>query len=513
MSTLGTPRHHPPLTRSWGANRPEPLPDSAEREPIPALVSASRRAQALWAATPVRDRLRAIRRLRHAIAGHALELAESTGRAAVRNVAEALVAEVLPLADACRFLERRAESLLRPRRLGWGGRPAWLWGSRASIRRVPFGVVLVIGPSNYPLMLPGVQALQALAAGNSVLWKPGRGGEDASLALAVLAAGAGIDPALLVVLPESVDAAREAIAEGVDRVVMTGSADVGRAVLAELAPRLVPATLELSGCDAAFLLEGADLDLFARALAFALRFNGGATCIAPHRAFVPRHLATDLGRRLAGAIESGPSRRLGPEEGRRIGPLVRDALDRGARLIAGHARAGDDLVAPLVLAGVDPDARLLQEDPFGPVLALVSVADEDEALRLAEKCPYALGVSIFGNPRRARVLAAKIPAGVVQINDLIVPTADPRLSFGGRGGSGFGRTRGAEGLLEMTATQVVVARGGRSRPHYEPLADDDAAIVHRYLKAAHSSSLAGRVVNAVGLCRDLARKTRGRRET
>ncbi|HEX8204098.1 MAG TPA: aldehyde dehydrogenase, partial [Isosphaeraceae bacterium] len=306
-------------------------------------------------------------------------------------------------------------------------------------------------------------------------------------------------------LPEAADAARAAIAAGVDRVVLTGSAAAGRAVLGQLAPRLVPATMELSGCDACLVLAGADLDLAARALAFSLRFNGGATCIAPRRVFVPRALAPDLARRLAEAVAAGPSRRLEPDEARRIGPLVRDALARGAELIAGRAPDGGDLVGPLVLAGVDPDARLLREDPFGPVLALVGVTDEDEAIGLAAACPYALGASIFGDPRRARALAGRVPAGVVQVNDLIVPTADPRLPFGGRGASGFGRTRGAEGLLEMTATKVVMVRGGRARPHYEPLAAEDAAAVAAYLRAAHAGSIAARARGAARLVRELAR--------
>src|SRR4051812_27290966 len=173
------------LARSAPGNQARPeWPDaSGPRTPedrVRPAVEAARRSQAAWAATPLAARLRLLRRLRDRIAEHAAGLAEAAGRASVRNAAEALVAEVLPLADACRFLERRAVSLLRPRRLGIGGRPAWLWGARAEVLREPVGVVLVIGPSNYPLMLPGVQALQALAAGNAVLWKPGVGGGPAA---------------------------------------------------------------------------------------------------------------------------------------------------------------------------------------------------------------------------------------------------------------------------------------------------------------------------------------------
>jgi acyl-CoA reductase-like NAD-dependent aldehyde dehydrogenase len=476
---------------------------------IASLVAAARGAQASWGATPIAVRLRSIRRLRHAIAAQSLALAEATGRASVRNAAEAIVAEVLPLADACRFLERRAASLLRPRRPGIGGLPPWLWGTRAEVRREPVGVVLILGPSNYPLMLPGVPAIQAMAAGNAVLWKPGAGGGPAARALARLIAESGIDPALCPILPEAEGAAREAIAAGVDRVVLVGSSASGRAVLGQLAPRLVPATMELSGCDAALVLADADLDLAARALGFALRFNGGATCLAPHRVFVLRERAPELARRLAEAVAPSPSRRLDVGEAGRIGPLVRDALDRGARLLSGQVLADGGLIAPLILIEADRASRLLREDPFGPVLALVSVEDEDDALRLAADCPYALGASVFGDPRRARGLAGRIPAGVVQINDLIVPTADPRLPFGGRWASGFGTTRGAEGLLEMTATKVVVSRGGRFRPHYEPLTEADAPALGAFLAASHGPSFAARVRGTLGILRHLSRRRVG----
>jgi acyl-CoA reductase-like NAD-dependent aldehyde dehydrogenase len=490
-----------------GGPGPDGRPPEAARSGVPSLVSEARRAQAAWHETPIAGRLRAIRRLRHAIASHSLALAEAAGRPSVRNASEALVSEVLPLADACRFLERQAARLLRPRRPGVVGRPPWLWGTRSEVRREPLGVVLILGPSNYPLLLPGVQAIQALAAGNAVLWKPGAGGEPAARTLARWIADAGIDPRLCAVLPESEGSAREAIAAGVDRVVLTGSSAAGRAVLEQLAPRLVPATMELSGCDAAVVLADADLDLVARALAFALRLNGGATCLAPHRVFVPRDLAPDLARRLSEAVAAGPSRRLARDEARRIGPLVCDALGRGARLLSGQCLAEGGLCAPIVLDEVDRSSRLLREDPFGPVLGLVPVSHEDEALRLAADCPHGLGASLFGDPRRARDLASRLPVGVVQINDLIVPTADPRLPFGGRGASGFGVTRGAEGLLEMTAPKVVVSRAGRFRPHFEPLADADAATVRAFLLAAHGPSLAARAKGGL----DLARRLLGRR--
>ncbi len=144
--------------------------------PLARRTAASRAAQAAWATWSLGERLRTLAAIRHGIAANAAGLARAAGGGAGRPEAEVLSSEVVPLADACRFLEREAPRLLATRRLGSHGRPAWLSGVEAEVRREPLGLVLVIAPSNYPLFLPGVQTLQALAAGNAVLWKPGRGG-------------------------------------------------------------------------------------------------------------------------------------------------------------------------------------------------------------------------------------------------------------------------------------------------------------------------------------------------
>ena len=183
----------------------------------------SRAAQAAWAAAPVRRRLAVVRELRFLISENADELTATIRLPQRSSRAETLAAEILPLADACRFLEREAEALLAPRPLGRRGRPFWLTGSSVELRREPFGLVLIIAPSNYPLLLPGVQLLQALVAGNAVLLKPGRGGSRAARSLSSLLARAGLPDGLFSVLGESPVEATVAIEIGVDKVLLTGS--------------------------------------------------------------------------------------------------------------------------------------------------------------------------------------------------------------------------------------------------------------------------------------------------
>jgi acyl-CoA reductase-like NAD-dependent aldehyde dehydrogenase len=483
--------------------------DVQHRPDIARLILVARAVQADWAETPLRRRLGVVARLRHLIARNAAELSQSIGERPSRADGETLALEVLPLADACRFLEREAEALLEPRRLGTKGRPLWLSGTKAEVRREPLGVILIIAPSNYPLFLPGVQIVQALTAGNAVLIKPAPGCAEPMRALLGLLAEAGLPADLCVLLDETVEAGREAITAGVDKLVLTGSAETGQRVLADLAPYLTPAVMELSGNDAVFVLPGADLDLTAKALAYGLRLNGGATCIAPRRVFVDRGCALELEQRLIPLVLNLAPIAIPDRIQTQVARLLDEAEVAGCRLIGHRFQAKEPRMAPVIIADAVPELGLLREDIFAPVLSLVPVAGETDALNAAAQCPYALGASIFGPEALARPLAARVRAGSVTINDLIVPTADPRLPFGGQGVSGFGVTRGAEGLLEMTTIKAVTIRTGRFRPHYEPVTPGDTAMMLDYIAATHGEEARWPAMKR--LVRGLMRRGRGSR--
>lgn len=448
-------------------------------------VALARQAQAAWAALPLKERLATLRKFRRLIPAHARELAAPL-HPQRRSPAESLGAEVMPLADACRFVERQAPRILKPYRLGSRFRPVWLYGVRSEVHREPFGVVLIIGPSNYPLFLAGSQAIQALAAGNAVVIKPGMGGGEATRVFAGLLAKAGLDPRLVRVLDETPEAAQEAIAAGVDKVLLTGSARTGANVLAQLAPHLVPAAMELSGCDAAFVRADADLDLVARAFRFAFRLNHGETCIAPRRVFVEKAVAAELKKRMAAVGNELSDVVVRSPAAAAAAGRVAEALQQGAELVAGRILPDGQGLTPTVIAGATPAMAIMREDSFAPVLALVEVASAEQALEIAAQCPYALGATVFGDPAKAQEFAAHVHAGVVVINDVIAPTADPRLPFGGRARSGFGSTRGAEGLLELTTVKVVTVCHGNLNWHLDGPDPEDAPLFEAYLRAAHA---------------------------
>lgn len=460
-----------------------------QQESLQAQIAYTRLAQRKWAEAPVYLRLFALRRFRHCLAGKVAELAESIHRPG-RSETDTLVAEVLPVLDACKFLESEGEEILQPYREPDDLRPMWMQRLSVETRREPWGLVLLIAPSNYPLLLAGVQCLQALAAGNAVIWKPGIGGAACAQIFASAFAESGADPSLLLITDESTDAAREALAAGVDKVVLTGSVTTGTRVMAELARTVTPSTMELSGCDSVFVLMDADLDRVVEALLFSCRLNASATCMAARRVFVPIQMAAALEKKLQQSVPSQHAAEMSQANRTLLDELIHEALMLGARLV--YDGRGDFATGPVILADVRPDMRIADADIFAPVLGLMPFRYEEEALQTNSQCSYALSVSIFGPEKAALRLAAEVVAGCVVINDVIAPTVDPRVCFGGRNQSGFGVTRGRDGLLEMTTPKSVMVRRGDDRTHYRINGNANRPFFSGYIQAVHGSGLLNR---------------------
>ena len=401
-------------------------------EEVHYAVTAARAAQMEWARQSAAERAAQIGDLRPLLAAEAQRIAEITAAVGERPVAEKLVSEVLPVLDACRFLQKNAARILRTKRFGRKGRPVWLHGSSFEVHRRPFGVVLIVGPSNYPLFIPVVQMLHALVAGNAVLIKPA---PDSTRPIMHFVEHvlwrSEIPRELIQILPETTEAAHDAVELGIDKAIFTGSSENGRDFLDCLADHNTPSIMELSGADAVFVRADADVELAAKAIAFGMRLNGGNTCMAPHAIVVHVAVAAALAQALT-------------------------------------------------------DCGLRQ-------MKFVGVRDDAQALEIARVDRHGLGAAIFSKDEAAaRRFAAQLRTGFATINDIIVPTADPRFPFGGVRGSGFGTTRGAEGLLEMTYPHAVALRRARFLPHLEePHAGDDQVFA-AFIRMMHGRGASSR---------------------
>jgi acyl-CoA reductase-like NAD-dependent aldehyde dehydrogenase len=454
--------------------------------------------QYLWSQVSIPDRLKLVRTLRRLLVTESEILCKALAADVGKTAEEAIGSEVLPLADALKFLEREAGRLLKPKRVPRRLLPLWLWPQQDTVYRRPRGVVGIIGTWNYPVFLNGVQIAQALTAGNGVVWKPSEVAPISAAALHSLFLRAGFLPGLIPMLENSREMGSALADADVDHIVFTGSSTTGQALASNLGRRLVSSSLELSGCDAMFVLEDADIDLAARAAWFGATTNRGQICIAVRRVFVQRSIyltfLKDLGQR---ASNIGPLFQVLGTQVEQAKRLVKEAIADGGRLLFPRSPAVNGVTCtPMIVADARPEMSLCREATFAPVMAVMPYDSLDEAVQMNRLCPYGLGASVFTRqPKQAAEFAARLPAGMVTINDVIAPTAHPATPFGGVGRSGWGVTQGAEGLLEMTVPQVVSTRGGTFRPHYDMSAGSNVnrgELVRGMLSFSHAATLGQR---------------------
>jgi aldehyde dehydrogenase (NAD+) len=294
---------------------------------------------------------------------------------------------------------------------------------------------------------------------------------------------------------ESDEAGEAAIAAGADKVFFTGSSETGRKVMRALAETGTPSVMELSGSSAVVVLPGSDLGRVTAAVVFGLRLNGSATCMAPRRLLVMGRTTSRrdaLVNRLREGFKDVAPVLLDESVQEKLRTLVEEAVAQGAVLVGELAAMGEGQ-EPILVVQARPEMRIAKADIFAPVLSVIDVEDAAGVAAAQRTCALALSVSIFGEELAARRMAERMTVGTAIVNDVIVPTADPRIPFGGRRGSGFGVTRGAEGLLEMTAVKTVLVRRGRTRRQFEATTERHVWFFEGLILAGHSATWSERL--------------------
>lgn len=381
-----------------------------------------------------------------------------------KPAAEAMMADVITTLDVARFCERRAQHVLAQRTIIPSN--IALWRKRVTITHEPYGVVGIISPWNYPLLLPASTALAALVAGNAVVLKPSELTPATAVRLGELLCEAGVPDAIIQVVPGDGATGAALSNAAIDKLFFTGSAATGRKVAAACAQRLIPCALELGGSDPAIVLDDADLDTAVSGILWGRFSNAGQTCVAPKRAIVHDRVHDEFLSRLSAAAEQlvvgvgvtgsdvGPM--ISPSHAAALESQLRDAEQRGARVI-GAGRRGEHFFAPTIVAKVSPEMRVVREETFGPLLAVVRVRDDDEAVAVANDTPFGLSASVWSRDlARARHVALRIAAGTVHINDVVSVVGMADVPHGGVKESGTGRLHGDAGLRECVREKALV---------------------------------------------------------
>ncbi len=437
-----------------------------------AAMEAAERAfrESNWAGDDGARRAKALRKL----AGLIEAEAESFARLETRNMGKPLRESRGDIAYVVRTLEYASGLADRIE-----GETIPVPGSRFDYTlREPLGVTVHIAPWNYPLLLSVRSLAPALAAGNAVVLKPASLTPLTAIAFARRAKDAGIPDGILNVVVGAGGEVGEALVNDARcaSVTFTGSGDVGRRIAELAARRFVPATLELGGKGPVVVFPDADLDRVARAIGYGIFGNAGQMCWAASRLIVHESLRADLESRVravAEALKLGP----GLEDGVEMGPLVSaehaahvleyvaTARTDGGRVVTGGDRArgpkldAGHFVQPTVLADVPASSRAVREEIFGPVLAVSSFTDPDEAIRMANDTSYGLLAAVWTRDLGlAHATARRLEAGMVVVNE--APVSFPQTPFGGFKGSGLGFEQGSRALEPYTRRKNVLLNLG-----------------------------------------------------
>ena len=436
------------------------VPDQDAAE-VRQAVQRARAAQRAWGAQSVKERAEHLLRVGTLMAARIDDLVDLIAGETGKMPNEALATELMVTGELIRHYARRAPKVLAPKRVS----PGLLRGTKRAVKLYePFGVVGVISPWNYPFTLTMAPVVTALAAGNTVVLKPSEVTPLVGVAVGELFRDVGGNDGIVLGVRGGGATGNAVVTGGGDMGVFTGSVATGRRVMAAAAEHLTPVVLELGGKDPMIVCADANLDRAVNAAVWGAFSNAGQTCVSVERVYVVDEVYDEF---VAKVLDRARKVEIGRDIGSMTFPRqveiverhLEDARAKGARILLGGGRpagAPGLQFQPTVLVDVDHTMDVMQEETFGPLLPIMRVRDEEEAVRLANDTRYGLDASVFTKDAdRGLRLAQELESGNVCVNDCVVNYAIPALPFGGVKESGMGHTHGDEGLLEFSRVKSV----------------------------------------------------------
>jgi len=428
------------------------------------------------------EQLRAIERM---CEEREAEISEALTRDLGRSTFEAWLGDVASTKAEAVFARKHFRKWMKPRRQSL---PLAQMPGRAWVQYDPLGVVLVIGPWNYPFFLCMSPVVAAVAAGNAVVIKPSELAPATSELMARLVP-LYLDPEAVRVVEGAADVTQDLMSQGFDHALFTGGTEIGRKIMAAAAPTLTPVTLELGGKSPVLVLADADLDVTARRIAWTKLLNSGQTCIAPDYILADRSIAKELTDKIVATIakfradQKDPSLRIVNE--RQFDRLVSIISATGGKVVTGGGSDRSTLsIEPTVIIDPAPDDAVMADEIFGPILPIITVGSTEEAVAFVNSRPKPLALYVFtSSQQKGRDLVDRMPSGGAVINHIAMHCLVPQLPFGGVGASGMGAYHGQWGFEALSHRRAVLSKPAKPDPSllYPPYTDRAMKILRRLL--------------------------------
>ena len=458
MTTLSnaTFTSHYPVTGEVIADYP-----IADREQVHAAVARARAASLAWQNLGFKGRRKVLLQWSNLLISKLDEITAIVSRETGKPVSDAKL-EVSLTVSHLGWAARHAEEVLRTSHRSPGPLMA---NMSATVERSPVGVVGVIGPWNYPIFTPMGSISYALAAGNTVVFKPSEYTPGVGTVLAKTFAEVAPFADIFTCITGLGATGKDLCESGLDKLAFTGSTRTAKLVAASCATTMTPVILECGGKDPVIIAADADLKRAADATIWSAMSNAGQTCIGAERVYVHESVADKFieeALKVARSIHPGApgvgnyGPATMPSQIKVIQGHIDDALAKGAKAaLGGSDSVKAPFVEPVILLEVPENSTAMTEETFGPTIAINRVQSMDEAIALSNASRYGLGSSIWSK-RQGKKIARQLHCGMVAINSTISFAAIASLPFGGVKDSGYGRIHGPEGILEFTYARTVV---------------------------------------------------------
>jgi aldehyde dehydrogenase (NAD+) len=425
------------------------------------------------------EQLRGIERL---VEEREAEIAAALADDLGRSPAEAWLGDVASTKGEAVYARKHLKKWMQRRR---GSLPLAQLPGRAWVQYDPLGVVLVIGPWNYPLYLSLAPLVAAVAAGNCAVVKPSELAPASSALLARLLPQY-VDPEAVRVIEGDAAVTQGLLAAGFDHVLFTGGTEIGKKIMAAAAPTLTPVTLELGGKSPVIVAADADIDVAARRIAWLKLLNSGQTCIAPDYVLADHRIIEELVGKIVANVrdfrsgEPDPAQRIVNQ--RQFDRLVSLIETTGGTVVTGgRSDAATLRIEPTVIVDPSPTDPVMADEIFGPILPILTVESLDRAVDFVNSRPKPLALYVFASGQLGSELIDRIPSGGAVINHVAMHCLVPSLPFGGVGASGMGAYHGKWGFETLSHRRAVLSKTAKPDPRlvYPPYSKRALSIMRR----------------------------------